>query len=131
MAVQILNTLFKSSWMAEINRPDFWQHKNDPEKIKKLYNDPMNLVVIEFANRTAIKKYIWIEPTCVSIEIEKNTEFQVITHDRTFRIEFDTEETIIFYLQYSFGFILNKRPTSNKIPNPHSWSLEIDCSDIN
>jgi hypothetical protein len=99
--------------------------------MRKLYEDSNNLVTIEFANRTDIKKFVWVEPTCVSIEVNSNTEYQVITHDKTFRIEFDKDETIIFYLQYSFGFILNKRPISKKVNNPNPWTLDLDCSDIN
>lgn len=89
------------------------------------------MVEIEFGNRTNIKKYIWVEPTCVSIEIEAETEYQIKTHDKTFRIEFDKEEIIIFYLQFSFGFILNKRPTSKEVKNPNPWTLDTDCSEIN
>lgn len=114
--------------MAKFN---FWNFKKDKENIRRLYKEPANLVEIEFANRTNIKKHIWVEPTCVSIEVDADTEYQVITHDKTFRIEFDSDETIVFYLQYSFGFILNKRPTSKEIKNPNPWTLEIDWSDIN
>ena len=112
-------------------RLNFWSFRNEKERIKRLYEDPDKLVVIEFSNRTTIKKYIWVEPTCVSIELKADTEYQVITHDRTFRIEFDNEETIVFYLQYSFGFILNKRPSSSEPNNPNPWTLDMDCSEIN
>ncbi len=114
-----------------MERPNFWNFNNDSEKVKQLYNDPANLVVLEFANRTNVEKFVWVEPACISIELEADTEYQIITHDRTFRMEFDKNETLIFYLQYSFGFILNKRPTSKQIDNPHPWTLNIDCSDIN
>jgi hypothetical protein len=79
-------------------RTNFWNFKNEKDKIKQLYTDPSNLVVIEFANRTDTKKYVWVEPTCVSLELDADTEYQIVTHDKTFRIEFDKDETMIFYL---------------------------------
>lgn len=114
--------------MAKIN---VWNFKNKKKEILDLYKNPDNLIVIEFANRTATKKFVWVEPTCVSIELDEETEYQMITHDRTFRMEFDKEETLIFYLQYSFGFILKKRPYSNEINNLNPWTIDLDCSEIN
>lgn len=114
-----------------MEKPNFWNFEGNTEKIKELYNDPDNLAVIEFSNRTNIRKLIWVEPSCVTIEVEANTEYQILTHDKSFRIEFDLEYTLIFYLQYSFGFILNKRAISNAIPNPNPWILDMDSSDIN
>jgi len=105
--------------------------QQDKSRIKQLYSDPKELVTIEFANRTDAKKFVWVEPTCVSLELDANTEYQIITHDKTFRIEFAKDEKIIFYLQYSFGFILNKRPASKEPQNPYEWVLEVDCSNIN
>jgi hypothetical protein len=112
-------------------RSNFWNFKNKKDKIKQLYTDPNNLVTIEFANRTDVKRFVWVEPTCVSIELDASTEYQVVTHDKTFRIEFDKDGTIIFYLQYSFGFILNKRPASKEVNNPNDWILDLDYSEIN
>jgi hypothetical protein len=114
-----------------MDKRNFWNFENDKEKIKKLYNTPGKLVEIEFANRTDIKKFVWVEPTCVSIEIDAQTEYKILTHDKTFRIEFDKDETIIFYLQYSFGFILYKRLVSETNPNLNSWKVDIDLSEIN
>ncbi len=99
--------------------------------LKRLYNNPKKLTIIEFANRIEIIKYVWVDPSCVSIEIDSNTEYQVITHDKTFRIEFDKNETIIFYLQYTFGFKLYKRQVSKNIRNSNPWILDIDFSEIN
>ena len=113
-----------------MKRPNFWNFKSEKNRISRLYGNPDKLVVIEFGNRTNIKKYIWVEPTCVLIGLEADTEYQVITHDRTFRIEFDKEETIVFYLQNSFGFILNKRPSSTEVRNPSPWTLDVDFSEI-
>jgi hypothetical protein len=101
------------------------------KNIHDLYNDPAKLVIIEFANRTDIPRLIWVEPSCISIEIDANTEYQIVTHDKTFRMEFDKEETLVFYLQYSFGFKLFKRPTSVKAINPNVWILDMDTSEIN
>lgn len=114
-----------------MERPNFWSFHNVMDKIKQLYSEPKNLIVIEFANRTTTAKFVWVEPTCVSIELDAETEFQMITHERTFRMEFDVDETLILYLQYSFGFILNKRKISELVPNPHPWILEVDYSEIN
>jgi len=110
---------------------NFWNFKNEKKKILDLYKDSNNLVIIEFANNTAIKKFVWVEPTCVSIELAAETEYQIITHDKTFRIEFNEQETITFYLQYSFGFVLNKRPYFKTTNNLHPWVLDLDCSQIN
>jgi hypothetical protein len=123
--------IFNNIGNSYMSRFNFWSFKDDKKKIKALYNDTKNLSVIEFANNTSLSRFVWVEPTCVSLEIDPNTEYQIITHDKTFRIEFEKEETITFYLQYSFGFILNKRTVSDKLPNPNPWTLDIDCSDIN
>jgi hypothetical protein len=114
-----------------MDNPNFWNFKNDKEKIKQLYNTPAELVVIEFANRTDIKKFVWVEPACVSIEIDARTEYKIVTHDKSFRIEFDVDETITFYLQYSFGFILYKRVLSETNSDSNSWNVDMDLSEIN
>lgn len=100
------------------------------KKAKSQSKEPGKMTTIEFANRNDGKKIVWIEPTCVELELETHTEYLIITHERDFRIEFE-DDTMILYLQYSFGFILNKRPTSKKISNPNSWELVFDLSDIN
>lgn len=106
--------------------PIFWRSKKDINKINgSNNNDGPGLVIFEFANRTNVKKFVWVEPTAVSIEIEADTEYQLITTDKHFRIEF-AENEIFFYLDYSFGFILNRRPTSEKIDNPNPWTLDAD-----
>lgn len=101
------------------------------DKIKFFYDNPKLLVEIEFGNRTDEKKTLWIEPTCVEFELDAQTEYKIITHDKYFRIEFDKDDLIVFYLQYSFGFKLYKRPTSKEIINPNDWILDIDTSEIN
>ena len=89
------------------------------------------LIEIEFFNRTRNVMNIWVEPTCVSIDLVDNMEYKIISHDKSFRIEFDKEGQIIFYLQYSFGFKLYKRTTNGEIINKADWILDFDCSDIN
>jgi hypothetical protein len=111
-------------------KPNFWSFRKDSKDTKKLYKDPANLVDIEFANRTDEERYIWIEPSCEEIHLKSDTEYRVITHDKSFRIEFD-KDMIVFYFQYSFGFRLYKRPASEDIPNPHEWTLDFDNSDNN
>lgn len=107
------------------NKPIF---KN---KIDYFYKHPKLLVDIEFANRTNRKKKVWVEPTCEEFEIDRNTEYRIVSHDKFFRIEFDSDDSIIFYLQYSFGFKLYKRPVSEEVVNPNSWILDYDTSEIN
>ena len=100
-------------------------------RIDYFYKHPEFLVDIEFANRTDRNKRVWVELACQEFEIDPNTEYRIVTHDKFFRIEFDSNDSIIFYLQYSFGFKLYKRPVSEEIKNPHDWILDYDTSDIN
>lgn len=101
------------------------------DKIEFFYENPQLLVDIEFANRTDQKKTLWVEPTCTEFELDAQTEYKILTHDKFFRIEFDKDDFIVFYLQHSFGFKLYKRPTSKEITNPNEWILDQDTSDIN
>jgi hypothetical protein len=101
------------------------------EIIRYFYEHPETLVDIEFSNRTNTLTNIWVEPTCVSIDLDKNTEYKIVTHDKFLRIEFDADNQVILYLQYSFGFKLYKRPASEKVHNPHEWVIDYDCSDNN
>lgn len=101
------------------------------ERVKYFYEHPETLVDIEFFNRTNALKNIWVEPACTSIDLDNDTEYKIVTHDRFFRIEFDKDNQVIFYLQYSFGFKLYKRPASDDVTNKNEWVLDYDCSDIN
>ena len=101
----------------------FWNKKNQHKEEGKL-------TTIEFANPNDGKKYVWVEPACVELELEGQTEYQIITHETDFRVEFD-DNRLILWLQYSFGFKLSSRPTSGEIPNPNTWTLVMDNSDIN
>lgn len=86
---------------------------------------------IEFANRTDQKKTLWIEPNCIEFSLDAQTEYKISTHGKFFRIEFDKDDFIVFYLQYSFGFKLYKRSTSKEAINPNEWRLDQDMSEIN
>ena len=88
-------------------------------------------VEIEFFNRTKSMVTVNVEPTCVSIDLDDNTEYKMVTGERFFRLEFDDHGQLIFYLQYSFGFQLFKRAASPMLHNPNEWILEFDWSDIN
>ncbi|MFY0602198.1 MAG: hypothetical protein JXR03_21155 [Cyclobacteriaceae bacterium] len=101
------------------------------EMVKAVYDDPKIPVDIEFYNRTGKLTNIWIEPSCQSIDLEKGMEYKVVSHDRFFRLEFDEDNQVIFYCQYSFGCKIFKRQSSKDIQNPNEWELEIDLSDIN
>lgn len=101
------------------------------DTIKDIYENPDLLVDIEFANRTDKKKTVWVEPACIEFELDTQTEYKILTHDKFFRIDFKKDDFIIFYLQSSFGFKLYKRPTSKEIINENKWTLEEDTSEIN
>lgn len=89
------------------------------------------LVEIEFFNRTKNVVNVWVEPTCFSINLDNNTEYKLVTHERNFRLEIDHNTDLIFYLEYSFGFKLFKRAAVAQPINPNEWILDFDCSDIN
>lgn len=105
--------------------------KLSKETIKAIYDDPEMLTEIEFANRSKTAKQVWIEPTADELELDAETEYKIITHDKFFRIEFDADGDLTFYLQYAFGFKLYRRPTSGELKNPHKWELFLDTSDVN
>ena len=86
---------------------------------------------IEFFNRAKSLVSVWIEPTCFSLDLEDDTEYRLVTHDQFFRLEIGHNPQLIFYLQYSFGFKLFKRPAAAGAVNPNEWILDFDCSDIN
>lgn len=100
------------------------------EMVKAVYNAPKIPVDFEFSNRTGNLVNIWVEPSCQLIELQKGTEYKIVSHDRYFRIEFDEKNQVIFYCQYSFGCKIFKRPSSNEIKNENEWELEIDLSEI-
>jgi len=99
--------------------------------IKHLYENPQNIIEIEFSNRTNTLQNIWVEPICLSIELDSKAEYKVVTHDKSFRIEFDEKNQVVFYLQYTFGFKLYKRLTSLEVINGNQWIIDEDYSEIN
>ena len=101
------------------------------EMVKAVYNDPSIPVDIEFSNRTGKLVNIWVEPSCQSIDLEKGMEYKIVSHDRFFRLEFDDDNQVVFYCQYSFGCKIFKRPSSSEVTNKNDWELEIDLSEIN
>ncbi|MFT3704509.1 MAG: hypothetical protein QM802_19230 [Agriterribacter sp.] len=101
------------------------------DRIKYFYEHPETLVDIVFSNRTKQTVHIWVELACVAIELDHETEYKIVTHDRYFRMEFDKHNQVVFYLQYSFGFKLYKRAISKDIPSKINWQLDLDYSDIN
>ncbi len=102
------------------------------QRIKYFYDHPETLVDIEFSNRTKQTINIWVELACVSIDLDSETEYKIVSHDRYFRMEFDENNHVVFYLQYSFGFKLYKRQMQNKGSTKVSdWTIDYDCSEIN
>jgi hypothetical protein len=102
------------------------------EKIlREIYNKPEMLTEIEFANRGELPKKVWVELACCDLTIDAKTEYKIVTHDKAFRIEFDTDGGIIFYLQYSFGYKLYKRAVDNNFRTDRTWELDFDWSEIN
>jgi hypothetical protein len=102
------------------------------QRIALLYEQPENLVELEFSNRTNRTIHIWVELACVSIDLDGDTEYKIVSHDRYFRIEFDKNNDIVLYLQYSFGFKLCKRLNAQKGHTQQlCWELKLDLSHIN
>jgi hypothetical protein len=98
------------------------------EQWKKVYSNPENLVEIKFYNTTDCIKYVWVEPAAYSIELEPNTEYKIVTHEKQFSIEYDSESQITLRMDYSFGFKLYKKEVKNA---NDTWVLDVDISDIN
>ena len=86
---------------------------------------------IEFYNRTDKIKKLWVEPSCEEIDLDSNSEFKIVTQEEYIRFEYDSDDFIILYLQYSFGFKLYKRKYKSNIDPTFSWELVFDHSDIN
>jgi len=97
-------------------------------KWKEIYSDPDSLVEIKFSNVTDGVKYVWVEPAAYSLELEPNTEYKIVTHERHFSIEYTSDSQFTLWMDYSFGFKLYKKEDKNVA---ESWILDIDMSDIN
>jgi hypothetical protein len=72
-----------------------------------------------------------VTPSCEEIELESHSEFKILANDKFLRVEIDSEDLFILYLQYSFGFKLYKREFSENLTNTNNWELVFDNSDIN
>ena len=94
--------------------------------IKELYNNPEALVEIELTNKSKKLKYIWCEPMTLQIDLEEDYDYKIVTHDRSFGIEFSDEDQVVFLVNYSFGFKLYKRKKAKS-----KWILDEDYSEIN
>lgn len=93
-----------------------------------IYSKPENLVEIRLLNRTNTIKYVWIEPAAYSLELDANTEYKFVTDDKSFLIEYDSDNQITLCTDSSFGFKLYKRE-NRSVSN--EWVLDIDLSHIN
>jgi hypothetical protein len=100
------------------------------ESWKDGYANPDRLVEIEFSTKTNQPKYVWVEPAAISIELDLNTEYKIVTHEKAFAIEYNSEHQFTLWMERSFGFKLYKRPLT-KINASSSWQLDMDLSDIN
>ncbi len=101
------------------------------EALKSIYNDPTMLTEIVSANKSQTYKHVRVELACFDFDIDPETEYKIVTQDRSFKIEFDRYGDMDFYLQSSIGFQLYKRPVSKEFPNPNLWKMELDLSHIN
>lgn len=93
------------------------------------YADPEKLIEFKFGNKTNHVKYVWVEPAAISLELDSNTEYKIVTHEKSFTIEIDSESQFTLWMDYSFGFKLYKRVIDNKKVTS-DWILDIDLSDI-
>lgn len=92
---------------------------------KEVYRNPETLVGIRFANPTTTTRYVWIEPTAYSLELEPNTEYKLFTHEKQFTIEYDSDSQFTLWLDHSFGFMLYKKIIKGE---SEAWELDIDLS---
>ena len=97
---------------------------------KDVYANPDHLVEIKFFNKTNEFKEVWVEPAAISIELDANTEYKIVTHEREFAIEYNSERQLTLWMEHSFGFKIYKRPLGKVDASP-DWELYMDLSDIN
>ena len=86
------------------------------------------MTTLQFETRNVVWKEIWIEPACVSIELNCETEYLLKAKEDGFTFILDDPNRIIIYLDYSFGFTLYKRNASAEPRNPNPWEIEADLS---
>ena len=94
--------------------------------LTELYNNPEALTEIELINKSKKLKFIWCEPSCLGIDLDKNCDYKIVTHDKSFSIEFTDNDNVVFWVNKSFGFKLYKRKQGE-----NNWILDIDMSTIN
>jgi hypothetical protein len=85
-------------------------------------------VAIEFYNSNDTFRTLWIEPACIELVIDNETEYRVVADETEYRIEF-TKDIIILWLQYRFSPKVFKRTFKSGVGN-QEWILEQDYSDI-
>mgnify|MGYP003579084968 CR=1 FL=1 len=131
----LIETILFSALIAAaiiISQPIFNQRaKTYKPKLKTLApydnnSETNQLISIEFINRSSEQRKFWIEPYCVEFEPDANWEFKLISNERSYQLDFDSDATVI----WMGDFQLFKRPTSEATPNPNLWELEIDYLSI-
>jgi hypothetical protein len=92
---------------------------------KEVYSDPANLVEIVLTNPTDVVRKVWIEPAAFMVTLDARMEYKVVTHDRLFRMEFDSGDRVTLWLDRSVGFVLYKLVM---VEGVYEWVVEVDCS---
>ena len=87
------------------------------------------IIGIEFYNRQATKLTLWIELSCIELELESATEYRIESDETEYRIEFASDH-VTLYLQNRFGPKVLKRPYSSDFNRVRPWQIEEDYSDI-
>jgi hypothetical protein len=100
----------------------FFRKAEIEEKVKPI-------IGIEFYNRQASKLTLWIELSCIELELEPATEYRIESDETEYRIEFASDH-VTLYLQYRFGSKVLKRPYSSDFNRTRPWQVEEDYSDI-
>lgn len=83
------------------------------------------MVEIKLANPTAELRGVWIEPAAYMLKLEPNTEYKLVTDDRSFRIEFDSNYRLTLWTDTTVGFVLYKFELVNDM---YDWVVMHDCS---
>lgn len=94
--------------------------------LTELYNNPNALTEIELINKSKKLKFIWCAPSCLGIDLNENYDYKIVTHDKSFSIEFMDNDNVVFWVNKSFGFKLYKREKKEA-----EWILDVDMSTIN
>jgi len=84
-----------------------------------------NIVEFEFSNSTNETKYIWVEPIAYSIEIDPNSQYKLMTLEKSFAIEYTSDNQFTLWMNSNHRFKLFKRPLPKGL-EIQDWSLDID-----